>query len=538
MIHRDIKPSNIMLGAYGETLVVDWGLAKVAGSAATLEAEEGLRPVSPPGPDGTIAGFAIGTPGYMSPEQASGSLEQVGPRSDVYSLGATLLNLLTGAAPTGDASALATEAASPPDGTSIAAPAAAAVPRGLEAVCLKAMATQPDDRYATARALADDVEAWLAGEPVSAWRDPRTVRLRRWVRRHRPLVAAGVGAAAMAIVALGATAVALTEKNRELSRQRDVAEQRLDVAIRAVGQFREAVANNDELRSRPDLAPLRKQLLKTPLAFYRQLRSDVEQSGAAGAAPVRLAQALAGLALITSEIDSEPQAISALRDAIGVLEPLAGAQPSGHRDDLARSHFRLGALLAATGHVDEAVATTERSRALWEALARASPADNLCQAEMATADDALAVLYRQTGRRDQARTRHEQALAIRETLTRDHPEDSSYRADLALSRFNLGLLEIDAGQVRVALAHLESARDLQEALVKERPDVTVYRFSLAYTYAPGRLAFRTRPTRQVSGMLRAVARFLGDARPRTSREHELPRGPRVERSGLGPGAIR
>src|SRR5205814_2484662 len=106
VVHRDLKPANILLGPYGETLVVDWGLAKVVGrgegAAHAGAVEATLQPVAASGSSETLPGTALGTPAYMSPEQAEGRLERVGPLSDVYSLGATLYCLLTGTPPIGE----------------------------------------------------------------------------------------------------------------------------------------------------------------------------------------------------------------------------------------------------------------------------------------------------------------------------------------------------------------------------------------------------------------------------------------------------
>src|SRR5258707_4500790 len=100
VLHRDLKPGNIMVGKYGETLVVDWGLAKSIGKKETVSDEPTLRPSSAVSSSGqTQPGSAIGTPSYMSPEQAAGNLEKMGPASDVYSLGATLYHLLCGKPP-------------------------------------------------------------------------------------------------------------------------------------------------------------------------------------------------------------------------------------------------------------------------------------------------------------------------------------------------------------------------------------------------------------------------------------------------------
>src|SRR5207302_3467326 len=99
VLHRDIKPGNVIVGKHGETLVVDWGLAKATGKSDPTAGERTLTPSSASGSAETIPGSALGTPAYMSPEQAAGHIEHLGPRSDVYSLGATLYCLLTGRPP-------------------------------------------------------------------------------------------------------------------------------------------------------------------------------------------------------------------------------------------------------------------------------------------------------------------------------------------------------------------------------------------------------------------------------------------------------
>src|SRR5262249_46339005 len=99
VLHRDLKPGNVIVGKHGETLVVDWGLAKATGQADPGSGERTLRPSSTSGRAETLPGWAWGPPAYMSPEQAQGDLERLGPRSDVYSLGATLYCLLTGKPP-------------------------------------------------------------------------------------------------------------------------------------------------------------------------------------------------------------------------------------------------------------------------------------------------------------------------------------------------------------------------------------------------------------------------------------------------------
>lgn len=209
VLHRDLKPGNIMLGKHGETLVVDWGLAKAAGKSERFESsgEVTLVPSSGSSVEATRAGSVIGTPAYMSPEQGAGRLDQLGPATDVYSLGATLYHVLTGRAPfvrqsLPEVLALVQRGEFPrprefnPH-----------VPRPLESICLKAMSLRPEDRYAAAADIADDIERWLADEPVHAHRETTLSHAARWFRKHRAWAMSG--AAALAVVAVVATVSAL-----------------------------------------------------------------------------------------------------------------------------------------------------------------------------------------------------------------------------------------------------------------------------------------------------------------------------------------
>jgi serine/threonine-protein kinase len=201
VLHRDIKPHNVILGRYGETLIIDWGLAKVAGQTEPkADSEERmLEPRSASGADVTHPGSALGSPAYMSPEQAAGDLERLGPTTDIYSLGATLYDILTGHAP--QTGRELHEILGRVQRGEFPHPRQVKrdVPRALEAVCLKAMALDPADRYRTVSDLARDIERWLADEPVSAWQEPRLSRIRRWMLRHQTLFVASVVTLAMAL---------------------------------------------------------------------------------------------------------------------------------------------------------------------------------------------------------------------------------------------------------------------------------------------------------------------------------------------------
>ncbi len=255
VVHRDLKPSNIMLGPFGETLVMDWGVAKLidrteAGTTATDESP--VVPDEPPikswlGENSvTIAGQAVGTPAYMSPEQAAGRHADVGPASDVYSLGATLYVLLTDRRPFDGEVVEILEAVK--DGR-FRAPREIKprVPEALDAICRRAMAREPARRYPSALALAEDIERWLADEPVSAWSEPWPNRARRWVRRHHPLVAAWAAAVIVALLALGLAVPLLSlawgNESAARSNERQLRILAMEKAAEALDQRKEAISS-------------------------------------------------------------------------------------------------------------------------------------------------------------------------------------------------------------------------------------------------------------------------------------------------------
>ena len=267
VLHRDLKPANVLLGPYNETLIVDWGLAKVlrrGQNPSVSPSEECLDDLERRGPHRpgriipplgqsssteTVAGAAFGTPAFMSPEQADGRLDQLSPASDVYSLGAMLYTLLCGRPPfeyvwcevTTLLARVKNGEFSPPRQVN------PRVPKSLEAVCLKAMAKGPEDRYASAEDLAVDIERWLGDEPVRAYREPRWARILRWGRRHRPLVAGAAALLLTAVAGLSLGIVLLGRAQRETEAQRQLAVQEGKLATIMSG---DANTRADSLRRR------------------------------------------------------------------------------------------------------------------------------------------------------------------------------------------------------------------------------------------------------------------------------------------------
>jgi len=372
VLHRDLKPSNIMLGAYGETLVVDWGLAASCGEFAPSPGENGSphdAAVRPRSAAATQTGSVLGTPGFMSPEQARGDLAQLTPAADVYSLGATLYCLLHGQPPpTVDDAGPASSA----DGRSLAERTVpGAVPRALAAVCRKALSAEPQRRYASARALAEDVQRFLDDEPVVARSESLAERVGRWMRRHRSAVAAAF--AALVLVATVAAAAAwqisqsrreawrlaqdnaqLADAEREASRtaqkrQAD-AERYYALAIQTVDDFLNKVSEDERLKV-AGLENLRRDLLLQARDFYELVIAQAE----AGNDPLdaKRADAHQRLADIRFQVGDYLGAIDAYTTAAGHIMALGPARIEAERYVAINSDLALA--YAATGRRDAAV---------------------------------------------------------------------------------------------------------------------------------------------------------------------------------------
>ena len=352
VLHRDLKPGNVMLGPFGETLVVDWGLALALERVPEGHdsAHGAIKPTktdssSLPNEEGAV----VGTLAYMPPEQAEGNLDKLGPRSDVYGLGAILYDLLTGKFPnTGDS--LADLLKSIRDGR-ITPPRQIRpdISPSLEAVCLKAPALDPQNRYASPRNLGADIKAWLANEPVSARREPFSEPARRWAKRNKTAVTGLAAALLVGLIGFGAVAAVqtrarntldaknqeldgknteLVKANADLNLARTRAEDREDQAIDAVKKFRDAIVNEPELKASPALESLRKRLLKEPLAFFRTLRERLQADQDTRPDSLnRLAAACFDLVLLTNEIGDKRDALLEYRDALAIHQKLETQTP-------------------------------------------------------------------------------------------------------------------------------------------------------------------------------------------------------------------
>src|SRR5262245_34819644 len=257
VIHRDLKPANVMVGSFGEVYVMDWGLARVLGredrhdlrlrtegtDLTSVQTERRTeREEAPDSPLFTMDGDVVGTPCYMPPEQARGEVERLGPHSDVYSIGAMLYHLLARHAPYCPPGARVSNRtilaivlqAGPPPLHALRQD----IPVELEAICEKAMARDPAQRYRDTAALADDLRAYIESRVVKAYRTGALVELKKWIARNKGLAAASA-AAVLALIAGVVTSLTYASRAAEKSGEAQREARRADEKAAEAGRLKE-----------------------------------------------------------------------------------------------------------------------------------------------------------------------------------------------------------------------------------------------------------------------------------------------------------
>jgi tetratricopeptide (TPR) repeat protein/tRNA A-37 threonylcarbamoyl transferase component Bud32 len=455
VLHRDIKPANVLVGTFGEVVVIDWGLARETSAPDDLAV--GSQPVE--SDLRTVDGQIVGTPAYMAPEQARG--EPVDERADVFALGALLYHVLRGA---------------PPRQGSDIAKDLSELPRDLVAIVVEATAPDPAHRYRSAAELAADLDRFQAGQLVRAHEYSLGQLVRRWVRRHRAAIIVSAIALA-ALVVVGVTSLA-----RVLRAER-VAETERKSAVRHR-------ADAEELMSfmlvdlRDKLLPLGKLELLDTVAqkarAYYEKRSD-------SLAPIdeqNRALALQNIGDVLMDRGDLTGAVGAYRSALVIQQTQRLVAPSD--EDLQRAlgitYERIGEVLAKQGDEAGALASYRGGLAIAMALAAANPTDIQRQYDVAVSQKWVGGVLLTNGDIPGALVEFRGALERAQKASASDAKNTTWQRGVSVARARIGDALLQQGDAAAALVEYRASLVIDEKLAATEPTNTSWQRDLALSH--------------------------------------------------------
>jgi serine/threonine protein kinase/Tfp pilus assembly protein PilF len=514
VIHRDLKPANVMVGAFGEVQVMDWGLAKVLEPASRererseeeLAAEQtrAWTQVSPTPEAGshTQAGSLVGTPAFIPPEQALGEIDKVNERADVFGLGAVLAMILTGRPPyVGDSfeSVRVQAVRGKLDDCFARLDASGAEPE-LVALCKQCLAFEPADRPADAgavaqavaglRAVADERARRAELERVRVEGEQATAQAQAAERRKRRRLALGA-AAVLAVAMIGGLVAVLAvqrranadlaDKNAELANEQAKVEARFELAQKAIALFHTGVSE-DFLLKNPEFKDLRTKLLKEAADFY----ADQEKL-LAGQTDIKSRKALAAayfqLGELTDKIGDKKEALAVHRQALALRRELAAAEVADveTRPDVARSLRQVVDLLITTGDNAGALAALKEQRDLAERL-ETEPPTGAVRSVLAQSYNSIGLAHYSLGNREEALTAWHKTLPIWQKLADANLDVIEFQRGLATCQHRIAIVVSQHGKQEEALVLYRKALAIRQKLADDNPAVTEFQRALAGTH--------------------------------------------------------
>jgi serine/threonine protein kinase/tetratricopeptide (TPR) repeat protein len=526
IIHRDLKPSNVMvIEVDGRPMpkVIDFGVAKATEFNLT---------------DQSLAdtGAIVGTPTYMSPEQADPSSMDIDTRTDVYALGVILYELLAGAPPLDagqfkrgailemlrmvrevDPPRPSTKVSTAEDLPNIAATRDVepeqlkrALRGDLDWIVMKALEKDRTRRYETANGFAADVLRHLAHEPVMAAPPSGIYRLRKFVRKHRAAVIAATLVVVSLLGGLGAVAAVQTAANAslaeslrreteaknnlnianndlniansDLTRSRAAVQERYDLAAEAIKTFHTGVSQ-DFLLKEDKFKHLRNTLLTSASDFYGKLGALLGKE-TDFASRRALAQANFELAQLTDKVGRSDDALAAHRQVLAARGALA-AEPGADIEaklDVGRSLATIAQLLRLTGKTAEAEAAYRKAQALLAELALSSTSTAAVQMVLAITTNDFGQLLLQSGRLTEAEAEYRKALALCQKLADDNPSVTEFRVSLSRTMVPLATLLGQSGRRAESFTVIKAAIAILQKAVDDNPASTDFRYLLAISH--------------------------------------------------------